>query len=53
MVRVQTAPSVGSKGQALGKAAHFNTVFVVEDLPLYKSEGGLSGEFFFFLQKFI
>ena len=34
-------------GQALGKAAHFNTAFIVEDSPLYKSEGGLSGEFFF------
>ena len=48
MDRVRTAPSVGSKGRALGKAAHFDTAFTVEDLPLYKSEGGLSGEFFFF-----
>ena len=47
MDRVRTAPSVNASGRALAKAAHFDTVFVVEDLPLYKSEGGISGCFFF------
>jgi len=45
MDRVRTSPSVNSRGRALAKAAHFDTAFVVEDLPLYKSEGGLSGEY--------
>ena len=29
--------------RALEKATHFDTAFVVEDLPSYKKEGGLSG----------
>ena len=36
MDRVRTLPSVNASEQALAKAAHFDTVFVVED----KSEGG-------------
>jgi hypothetical protein len=48
MDRVRTAPSVNASGRALAKVAHFDTAFVVEDLPLYNSEGGLSGECFFF-----
>jgi hypothetical protein len=47
MDRVRTAPAVKASGRALAKAPHFDTAFVVEDLPLYKSEGGLSGVFFF------
>jgi hypothetical protein len=45
--RVRTSPSVKASGRALAKAAHFDTAFVAEDLSLYKSQGGLSGEFFF------
>ena len=45
MDRVRTAPSVNASGRALAKAAHFDTAFVVEDLALYKSGGGFSGEF--------
>ena len=48
MDRVRTAPAVKASGRALAKASHFDTAFVVEDLPLYKSVGGLSGVFFFF-----
>ena len=44
MDRVRTLPSVNASGQALAKAAHFNTVFVVEDLVLYKYERGISGK---------
>ena len=47
MDRVRTTPSVKASGRAPAKASHFDTAFVVEDLPLYNSEGGLSGEFFF------
>ena len=43
MDRVRTAPSIKASGRALEKAAHFDTAFVVEDLSLYKSEGGLLG----------
>ena len=49
MDRVRTAPSVNASRQALAKAAHFDTVFIVEDLGLYQSEGGISGMFLFFL----
>jgi hypothetical protein len=45
MDRVRTSPSVNASGRALAKASHFDTAFVVEDLPLYKLEGGLSGIF--------
>jgi hypothetical protein len=47
MERVRTAPSIKASGQTLGKAAHFDTAFIVEDLNLYQSEGGISGKFFF------
>ena len=33
-----------ASGQALAKAAHFDTAFVAEGLALYKSEGGISGK---------
>ena len=46
MDRVRTAPSVNASGRALEKAAHFDTAFVAEDLALYKTEGGISGDFF-------
>jgi Plavaka transposase len=45
--RIRTTPSVIASGRALTKSAHFDTAFVVEDLALYKSEGGLSGTIFF------
>lgn len=45
--KVRTAPSVNASGRASEKAAHFDTAFVVEDLSLYKSEGGLSGMWLF------
>ena len=48
MDRVRTSPSVNASGRALEKAAHFDTAFVVEDLHLYKSEGGMSGILFCF-----
>ena len=44
MDRVRTLPSINASGQALAKAADFNTAFVAEDLALYKSEGGISGK---------
>ena len=47
MDRIRTAPSIDASGRALAKAAHFDTAFVVEDLPLYQNEGGVSGKFFF------
>ena len=43
MDRVRTSPSVNVSGRALWKASHFDTAFVVEDLPLYRMEGGISG----------
>ena len=49
MDRVRTAPSIKASGRALEKAAHFDTAFVVEDLSLYKSEGGLLGLLLSFL----
>jgi len=47
MDRVRTSPSVNASGQALSKAAHFDTAFIVEDLGLglYNLEGGISGIF--------
>ena len=44
--RVRTSPSVNASGRLLLKASHFDTAFIVEDLPLYNLEGGLSGFFF-------
>jgi len=48
MDRVRTSPSVPASGRALPRHGHFDTAFVVEDLALYKSEGGLSGIYIFF-----
>jgi Plavaka transposase len=50
MDRIRTSPSVNATGRALRKASHFDTAFVVEDLPLYKMEGGISGFSILFLQ---
>lgn len=47
MDRVRTSTFVNASGRTLAKASHFDTAFVVEDLPLHKLEGGLSGTFFF------
>ena len=45
MDRIRTSPSVDASGRALLKAPHFDMAFFVEDLPLYKSDGGISGFF--------
>ena len=45
MVRVRTLTFVNASGQTLAMASHFNTAFIVEDLPLHKLKGGLSGIF--------
>ena len=42
--RIRTAPSVNASGRTLEKAAHFDTALIAEDLPLYKNEGGISGD---------
>ena len=42
--RVKTSISVKESGRTLAKASHFDTAFIVEDLPLHKLEGGLSGK---------
>ena len=42
--RIRTAPSINASGRALEKAAHFDTALIAEDLPLYKNEGGISGD---------
>jgi hypothetical protein len=52
MDRVRTSPSVNARGRALAKPAHFDTAFIVEDLPLHETEGGISGFFFFFQRIF-
>ena len=53
MDRVRTSPSVNPSGRALAKPAHFDTAFIVEDLPLYKTEGGLSGNIFLYIQRIL
>ena len=54
MDRVRTAPSINASRRALAKVAHFDMAFVVEDLGLYQSEGGISGtSLFFYLLDFI
>ena len=51
MDRVRTACSVtwNASGWALVKAAHLDMVFMVENLALYQSEGGISGMFLFYI----
>jgi hypothetical protein len=46
MDRVRTSIFVNASGRTSAKPSHFDTAFVVEDLPLHKLEGGLSGTFF-------
>jgi hypothetical protein len=43
MDRVRTSPSVPASGRALARPRHCDTALIIEDLDLYKSEGGLSG----------
>ena len=45
MDRVRTSTFVNASGRALAKASHFDTAFIVEDIPLHKLEGELSGIF--------
>jgi Plavaka transposase len=52
MDRVRTSPFVNASGRALPKAPHFDTALIVEDLPLYKLEGGLAGFFFKFIDDY-
>jgi hypothetical protein len=47
MDRVRTAISVNATGRASAKAGHFDTAFIVDDMALYESEGGITGDFFF------
>jgi hypothetical protein len=43
--RVRTLPAVKATGRASAKPAHFDTALVVEDAHLFKSEGGIAGNF--------
>ena len=52
MDRVRTVPSVKANGRALAKPSHFDTAFIAEDLPLYKTKGGIAGMFFVFNEYF-
>lgn len=45
--RIRTSPFVKANGRSTAKPAHFDTALVIEDFQLYKSDGGISGEFFF------
>lgn len=48
--RVRTLPFVKANGRTPQRPAHFDTAIIIEDCQLYKSDGGISGEFFFFYQ---
>ena len=53
MDRVRTIPSVKANGRALAKPSHFDTAFIAEDLPLYRTKGGIAGMFFCFRRIFL
>jgi hypothetical protein len=54
MDRVRTSPSVPASGRALARPRHFDTALIIEDLDLYKSEGGLSGfDFLFYINDYL
>ena len=44
--RLWTSPFVKANGRTPERPAHFNTALVIEDFQLYKSDGGIAGEFF-------
>ena len=52
MDRVRMSTFVNASGQNLAKASHFDTAFVMEDLPLHKLEDGLSGMFLEFILQY-
>ena len=52
MDRVRTSTFVNASGRTLMKASHFDTAFVMEDLPLHKLEDGLSGMFLGFILQY-
>ena len=52
MDRVRMSTFVNASGQNLAKASHFDTAFIVEDLPLHKLEDGLSGMFLEFILQY-
>jgi hypothetical protein len=45
--RIRTSPFVEASGRTPERPAHFDTALVIEDSQLYKSDGGIAGEFFF------
>ena len=42
--RVRTLPFVKANGRTPQRPAHFDTALIIEDLQLYKSDGGIAGE---------
>ena len=46
--RIRTSPFVNTHGRSPAKPGHFDTALVIEDLELYKSDGGIAGEFSFY-----
>ena len=45
--RIHTLPSVKANGRSPEIPAHFDTAIIIENPQLYKSDGGLAGEFLF------
>jgi hypothetical protein len=45
--RIRTSPFVNANGRSPEKPGHFDTALVIEDLQLYKLDGGIAGELFF------
>ena len=45
--RIRTLPFVKGNCRYPDKLAHFDTALVIEDVQLYNSDGGISGEFLF------
>ena len=46
--RIITSLFVNAHGRSPAKPGHFDTALVIEDLELYKSDGGIAGEFSFY-----
>jgi hypothetical protein len=45
--RIRTSPLVKGSGRSPEKPAHFDTALIIEDDQLYKSDGGIKGEYSF------
>jgi hypothetical protein len=45
--RIRTFPFVKANGRSPERPPHFDTAVIIEDPGLYKSDGGIAGEFFF------